>query len=76
MSPKSEFSEPERNPLFGAIYGGHTAIAKLLIDSGIDTTVKYSGESMHEMDALAFAHEWGRSDIAELLMAAKNKHFL
>src|SRR5262245_11381392 len=26
-----DVSEPERNPLFGAIYGGHTAIAKLLI---------------------------------------------
>jgi uncharacterized protein len=66
-----DVSEPERNPLFGAIYGGHTAIAKLLIDSGIDTTVKYTGESMKNMDALAFAREWGRKDIVELLTAQR-----
>ncbi len=66
-------SEPERNPLFGAIQGGHTAIAKLLIDSGIDTQIKYTGESMKGMDALAFAREWGRSDIAELLISSKKE---
>ncbi len=62
-----DVSEPERNPLFGAIYGDHTAIAKLLIDSGIDTHIRYTGESMKDMDAIAFAREWGRSDIVELL---------
>jgi ankyrin repeat protein len=62
-----DVSEPERNPLFGAIYGGHTAVAKLLIESGIDTKIRYSGESMKDMDALAFAREWGRTDIVELL---------
>ena len=30
-------SEPERNPLFGAISNEHVDIAKLLIESGIDT---------------------------------------
>ncbi|MCZ7647444.1 MAG: ankyrin repeat domain-containing protein [Planctomycetota bacterium] len=63
-----DVSEPERNPLFGAIHNGHTEIAKLLIESGIDTRVKYTGESMKDMDALAFANEWGRKDIAELLI--------
>ena len=62
-----DVSEPERNPLFGAIYGGHADIAKLLIESGIDTRVKYTGESMKNMDALAFAHERGQKDIAALL---------
>ena len=62
-----DVSEPERNPLFGAIYGGHTAIAKLLIDKGIDTHVQYNGPSMKNMDALAFAKEWGRREIAALL---------
>ncbi|MBL2480130.1 ankyrin repeat domain-containing protein, partial [Klebsiella pneumoniae] len=33
-------SEPERNPLFGAISNEHVDIAKLLIESGIDTKVK------------------------------------
>ena len=62
-----DVSEPVRNPLFGAIYGGYTAVAKLLMDSGIDTSVSYTGENMTNMDAVAFAREWGRSDIIELL---------
>jgi len=28
-----DISEPTRNPLFGAIYGGHSAIAKLLMNA-------------------------------------------
>lgn len=64
-------SESVRNPLFAAIVGGisdsHTAVAKLLIESGIDTKVKYNGGNMSDMDALAFAKEWGRSDIVKLL---------
>lgn len=57
------------NPLFGAIHGGHADVAKLLIESGIDTAVKYTGENMTNMDALAFAKEWGRSEIVALLEA-------
>lgn len=68
-----DVSEPERNPLFGTIRGGHTAIAKLLIDRGMDTGIKYTGESMKDMDALAFAREWGRSDIVELLSSRAKK---
>ena len=64
-------SEPERNPLFAAIYGGHTAIAQLLLESGIDASVKYTGEVMHEMDALGFARQWGRSEVADLLSGAR-----
>ena len=60
-------SEPERNPLFGAIYGGHIEIVRLLLDAGIDHRVRYSGESMQNMDALAFARERGQSDIAAFL---------
>jgi ankyrin repeat protein len=66
-------SDSVRNPLFAAIVGGisesHTAVAKLLIYSGIDTSVKYTGKYMTDMDALAFAKEWGRSEIVELLEA-------
>lgn len=64
-----DISNSVGNPLFGAIHGGHTDVAKLLIDSGIDTSVKYNGENMTNMDALAFAKEWGRSDIVEMLEA-------
>lgn len=62
-----DISEPERNPLFGAISNGHVDIAKRLIESGIDTGVKYSGESMKGMDALAFAREQEQEEIARLL---------
>jgi hypothetical protein len=64
-------SDSVRNPLFAAIVGGisdsHAAVAQLLIDSGIDTRVKYNGQVMKDMDALAFAREWGRLDIVRLL---------
>lgn len=62
-----DVSEPERNPLFGAIYGGHIDVAKYLIDSGIDIHVRYTGGSMTNMDALAFAIERGEKQIAALL---------
>lgn len=63
-----DVGEPERNPLFGCIQHGHSDVAKLLIDSGIDIRVKYTGENMKGMDALRFAREWGRDDIAKLLI--------
>jgi ankyrin repeat protein len=67
---KMDVSEPEKNPLFSSIYGGHLAIAKLLVENGIDTNVKYSGTSMNNMDALSFAQERGQSDIANILASA------
>jgi ankyrin repeat protein len=60
-------SEPERNPLFAAIYGGHADVAMCLLDSGIDASIKYSGQSMKEMDAVAFAKERGQLEIAEVI---------
>jgi uncharacterized protein len=60
-------AEPERNPLFSAIYGGHLAVGKLLIERGIDTKVSYTGESMKNMDALAFAEERVQTEFVELL---------
>lgn len=62
-----DVSAPERNPLFGAIIDDYAAVAKLLIDRGIDTTVKYTGESMRDMDALAFAEEQGAAKCVKLL---------
>lgn len=69
-----DVSEPERNPLFGAIQGGYVDIAKLLIENGIDIHVKYTGEYMKNMDALAFAHEQGQIEIANLLDSDKKKN--
>lgn len=62
-------SEPERNPLFAAIHAGHINIAERLLAAGIDTKVSYTGATMRDMDAIAFAHEWGRTEIAEIITA-------
>jgi uncharacterized protein len=69
-----DVSEPERNPLFSAIHGGHVDVAKLLIDNGIDVQVKYSGPSMQNMNALAFAQERGHREIAKLLAERQSLH--
>lgn len=62
-----DITEPERNPLFSAIYGGHLATAKLLVEMGIDIHKRYTGKSMKDMDALAFAKERGQTEIAKFL---------
>lgn len=62
-----DVSTPEGNPLFGAILGGYTGIAKLLIDAGIDTSVQYKGTSGRMKDAMLFARDYGRREIIELL---------
>jgi uncharacterized protein len=62
-----DISEPERNPLFGAIINEHVQIGKLLIERGIDTKVSYTGDLMTNMDALAFAKERGAKGFVELL---------
>lgn len=64
---KLDVSSPEKNPLFSAIHGGHMDIVKLLMDSGIDAEIKYSGASMKNMDAVEFAKERGQIDIARFL---------
>jgi uncharacterized protein len=61
-------SEPEQNPLFSAIYGCNLEVAKLLVERGIDFRVRYSGESMNEMDAVNFANERGVTDIRDYLI--------
>ena len=64
-----DVSEPERNPLFSAIQGGHIDIVEFLVEAGIGFRVRYSGSSMQDTDALAFAHERGQSEIARFLAA-------
>ncbi|MFF2342709.1 suppressor of fused domain protein [Bacillus mycoides] len=66
-----DISDPIRNPLFGAISNGYPDIAKLLIESGIDINVKYSGESVKDMDALTFAREQGQVEIVKLIEGQK-----
>ncbi|OOR11119.1 hypothetical protein BW897_18950 [Bacillus cereus] len=63
----SDVSDPNRNPLFSAIYGGHLNIVKYLVQNGIDITVKYTGDTMKDMGAYEFAIERGQVEIAEYL---------
>jgi uncharacterized protein len=67
---KLDVSEPTKNPLFGAITVGNKEIVKLLINAGIDISVRYTGKRMHNMDALTYAEERGELEIAELIRAA------
>ncbi|QTL47246.1 ankyrin repeat domain-containing protein [Priestia aryabhattai] len=68
-----DVSDPNRNPLFSAIYGGHFDIVKYLVQSGIDITVKYTGDTMENMDAYEFAIERGQIEIAEYLKRKLNE---
>lgn len=64
---KFDTTEPERNALFSAIYDGHTEIAKVLVNAGIDTAIKYTGKSMKGMGVLEFAKERGHLDVIEYI---------
>ncbi|WP_395782003.1 ankyrin repeat domain-containing protein [Aquidulcibacter sp.] len=61
---KLDVESPQKNPLFGAIIGCSSEIVRLLLEAGIDTSVRYTGESMKNMDAIAFALERGERLIA------------
>ena len=56
-------STPRRNPLFGAIVGGSIEIARLLLQHGMDASVRYS----EDMDATAFALLRGQGEIARMI---------
>ena len=62
-----DVSEPEKNPLFGAILAGNKEIVVLLLKAGIDSSVRYSGENMKDMDAEAFAMERGQHELADVI---------
>jgi uncharacterized protein len=62
-----DLSEPYRNPLFSAIYNDRLVIVKLLIEHGIDYSIRYFGEIMKGTDALAHAEELGRTEIVDYL---------
>jgi ankyrin repeat protein len=51
-------------PLHMASWGGHSGVAKALLDVGADATIK---DSMHDSDALGWAEFFGRMDVVRLL---------
>lgn len=71
-----DVSLANRNPLFGAIYGGHKEVVEFLVEKGIDISIRYTGESIKNLDAYEYAREFGQTEIAEYLkqkMDKKNK---
>lgn len=44
-----------RNPLFAAIIGKSPECVQMLLDAGIEATVRYTSPTMKDMDAMAFA---------------------
>lgn len=64
---KFDVSAPERNALFGSVIGSSAEVSKALIDSGIDTRIRYNGRNMKNMDALAFAMMRGATDCARVI---------
>lgn len=62
-----DLSEPERNPLFAAIYGGHMEIVRRLVEQKINVSVTYTGETMKNMNAYDYAVERGQTEIAAYL---------
>ena len=71
-----DVSEPDRNPLFAAIHGGHIDVAAVLLNAGIDANVRYSGATMRNMGAAEFALEWGQIEIAEMIKKLNDKTML
>lgn len=56
-----------RNPLFAAVVGRSPEIVRLLLDAGIDATVRYNSPTMTNMDAVAFALMRGENECARLI---------
>jgi ankyrin repeat protein len=68
-----DVSLAKRNPLFGAIYGGHKEVVELLVEKGIDISIRYTGESIKNMDAYEYAREFGQTEIAEYVKQKMNE---
>lgn len=62
-----DVSTSVRNPLFAAIVGRSPKIVGLLLESGVDSKVRYNSKTMKEMDAVAFALMRGEAECARLI---------
>ena len=67
VGAKMETREPQGNPLFSATHGGHADIVRLLLQCGLDPSIRYTGPTMRDMDATAFARERGQTEIVRIL---------
>jgi uncharacterized protein len=67
-------SKSTRNPLFAAIYGRSIECVKVLLETGIDARVRYTGQRMKNMDAIGHAEERGEKEIAALIRDYLDEH--
>lgn len=56
-----------QNPLFAAVVGRSPEIAQLLLERGMDATVRYNSKTMKNMDAVAFALMRGEAECARVI---------
>lgn len=68
-----DVSTLSRNALFSAVVGRSPDAVKLILGAGIDARVKYDSETMHDMDAVAFALMRGERACAEIIARWNNK---
>jgi ankyrin repeat protein len=62
-----DVSKSVRNPIFAAIVGRSPQIVRLLLEAGIDGTVRYDTETMTNVDAVAFALMRGEAECARVI---------
>ena len=56
-----------QNPLFSAVVGRSPKIVTLLLEAGIDCTVRYNSQTMKSMDAVSFSLMRGENECAEII---------
>lgn len=68
---KLDVSSFENNPLFAAICNRHVAVAKYLIDNGLDIKVSYPLGELEQCDACEYARQYGVEEIYKYLKSKK-----
>lgn len=68
-----DVSNMARNPLFAAIYNGHSDVVKFLVENGIDITAHYSIGELERVDAYEYARQYGQTEIANYLKEKLNE---
>ena len=58
-----DVSDATKNPLFGAIYGGHYNVVQFLVEHGIDIAKYYSIGELDKVDACEYAKQLGQTKI-------------
>jgi ankyrin repeat protein len=62
-----------QNPLFAAIVGRSPDVVKLLLERGMDASVRYNSKTMKNMDAVAFALMQGEIECARIIALWNSK---